>query len=1760
MGIVAVCKYVKWLYSRFYESDLLSQEPMGVIEKAGLTRIPIPVHFCLSGHGQLNKRQGFLKEPIHILNSDAAPASISWGLKLNITTIACSILTCLALLTQANLVLGQCSPVSNEGANGGTGLSIGISPTCNTQTTTGTNGIGKGSERIYTGFTAGHTYYLALSDGGGTSCRQARFENGGGTALSSYFDIATGITITAPAGATRIRVRTTRSNTTWSTTSSHLSYRRQSASAVLTATASPDGICEGGASTLTVNGAVSNGGQIDYSIWGTGTGSTTGFDQNGSTTENHRINGTDPWGNSTVVWEARPDNVSGPDGGWNTTNFPIDNTKLYRFSVWVNRTVMGADGRFYLGVNGYGSSNGVITLASGANNTNPYFYVSGSPPGAALPQGEWVLVVGHVYPHNHTGTGNHPESGRYTVSGYIGGIDNDFKWLPQTTAARHRTYLYYCTDVNVRQRWVYPRVDVVDGSEPSIQDLLNGFDRTGGLDLGGTWQWFSNSCGSGAAGTGTSISVSPGQTTDYFVRATDACATTPCKNVTVTVNEPPSTPLITASGPTTFCNPGNVTLTAESSLAGNALSFNGSGHHVNLGNPAALNITGDMTIEMWLRPDNFSARRNPYNKAYGGCGTITQELNGTLNFYWGTSGANANPYQGFNSGTALTLNQWNHVALVRDLTNGQLRWYINGVQTNTATPSYAAAVAGSNPVLIGTGYTNGYHGEIDEVRIWNVARTAAQVQNNRNTTVTPGTAGLAGYWRMDEDGGNLIYDSSGNSSTGAFASGTPDRVVSTAPLHPEFNWSPGTGLSTTSGAVVTASPATSQNYLVTASTPEGCSVSAPPTNNLIAWHPLDGNADDMISGNDGEVLGPTEVAGVNASAYQFNVSSDRILIPHTTELSQEVFGTSNNFTISAWARPTSWTNYSTIVNKATGGSWSNTTAGLWSYVSGFRCVMGSNEGGNPAGSSIGVVHQPSLNEWHHIACVADGTNLRMYVDGAEVGSTPISGITRPRSQNTQPITVGRRSPGTNESFPGRIDDIRIYKAGLTAAQIESLYLTATVPVVVEQPSTAPSSINASTNPICVGAQTTLSVVGGSLGTDATWEWYTGSCGGTPVGTGTSIDVSPGSTTTYFVRAEGTCNTTACASLTVTVNTLSTAPTGITGVTTICNGGSTTLTRQGGSLGTGGVWTWYSGSCGGTQVGTGNSVTVSPTSNTTYYVRAEGTCNTTACASQLVTVPAQPSISITAGGNQNVCSGSNAAAFTASISGGSGCTYQWQSSINGTAWTDIGGATSASYTPTGLTNSTFFRCRTASCIATCSEATSQVRFVAVTASPLGVSTHPSPASQTVCVGADVSYTAQANMGSGTTRYRLVLTSAHGSGWHGIQEIRGFNAAGTEQTLSCQGASSVTYSGSMCGASNYSAANAFDGVFNSANTFGVQWLTPQNTSAPNTNWQNYNTYDPFYSPEWIEWSSPQPLSEVWVYNGRYASGTSGTTFKDFYILVSHDNGATWHMARQGAMTNVQGIDGTNNRFDIEPGYTWKRGATTVGTGSGLNLTGVGLSDGGNYTVEMTYGCGTPTVSNTALLNVVEDPAVASQPSGASICAGGSHIISTSISNGTGLGYQWQYWTGSAWANVAAGQPATGFSYANATTASMTINTTAATPFGTGYQFRCVVTSGSGCSPNPLNTNGATVTVIPSVIEAGHRTWTGNGVDSDWSNALNWDCGGVPTLTTDVVIPPSTPSSTYPIIVNGQTANCRTIRLEGLPSTIEIQDGGELRIDSP
>jgi len=217
---------------------------------------------------------------------------------------------------------------------------------------------------------------------------------------------------------------------------------------------------------------------IDYSKWENGTDSLpVGFRLNGGAGENQIIDDIDPFGNSTKVWRALGNTASSDsDGGWNTVYHKIDSNKLYRKTVWVKRKVLG-NGSWYLGTHGDGQQNGVYPIAGGVATTNPYFdYGTWN-----KTLDKWYLVVGHVHPSDTSTLVDHPDSGWYEAgnSTKLYSLSRgDYKWAPGNTQTYHRTYLYYSTDASTDQRWCYPRLEEINSFEPTISDLVNGFQES----------------------------------------------------------------------------------------------------------------------------------------------------------------------------------------------------------------------------------------------------------------------------------------------------------------------------------------------------------------------------------------------------------------------------------------------------------------------------------------------------------------------------------------------------------------------------------------------------------------------------------------------------------------------------------------------------------------------------------------------------------------------------------------------------------------------------------------------------------------------------------------------------------------------------------------------------------------------------------------------------------------------------------------------------------------------------------------------------------------------------------------------------------------------------------------------------------------------------------------------------------------------------------------------------------------------------------
>jgi len=120
---------------------------------------------------------------------------------------------------------------------------------------------------------------------------------------------------------------------------------------------------------------------------------------------------------------------------------------------------------------------------------------------------------------------------------------------------------------------------------------------------------------------------------------------------------------------------------------------------------------------------------------------------------------------------------WNHIAQTYDGSIQKL--YLNGFLV-VSQPLSGEITANANDLLIG----NMFNGTIDEVRLWNVARTEEEIRANMCKKLNGNETGLVGYWRLDEGSGTTTNDATSNSNNGTLVN-SPSWVWSGAAIGDE---------------------------------------------------------------------------------------------------------------------------------------------------------------------------------------------------------------------------------------------------------------------------------------------------------------------------------------------------------------------------------------------------------------------------------------------------------------------------------------------------------------------------------------------------------------------------------------------------------------------------------------------------------------------------------------------------------------------------------------------------------------------------------------------------------------------------------------------------------------------------------------------------------------------------------------------------------------------------------------------------------------
>lgn len=189
--------------------------------------------------------------------------------------------------------------------------------------------------------------------------------------------------------------------------------------------------------------------------------------------------------------------------------------------------------------------------------------------------------------------------------------------------------------------------------------------------------------------------------------------------------------------------------------------------------------TGDITVEMWVKPGSYASE--DYTNIFGkgdllsdGSGAIVFQNNDGITRLRSNLQNDPSGSSGYVNSVSSTdfdsyLGQWVHVAMTWRAGSGNfIKLYVNGIEESsytTQTNSGATAIYNSTSggVVGGMRYNSNvgsFDGQIDDVRVWNVVRTQAEIAGSMNVELSGNTPGLVYYWKLN----NTVDDETSNNN------------------------------------------------------------------------------------------------------------------------------------------------------------------------------------------------------------------------------------------------------------------------------------------------------------------------------------------------------------------------------------------------------------------------------------------------------------------------------------------------------------------------------------------------------------------------------------------------------------------------------------------------------------------------------------------------------------------------------------------------------------------------------------------------------------------------------------------------------------------------------------------------------------------------------------------------------------------------------------------------------------------------------------
>lgn len=204
-----------------------------------------------------------------------------------------------------------------------------------------------------------------------------------------------------------------------------------------------------------------------------------------------------------------------------------------------------------------------------------------------------------------------------------------------------------------------------------------------------------------------------------------------------------------------------------------------------------------------------------------------------------------------------------------------------------------------------------------------------------------------------------------------------------------------------------------------------------PSPGMVNWWPGDGDAIDIVGGHHGTLQnGATFAPGMVGLAFSFVAPGDMVQIADNPDLNLESLPAS---TFEGWF-------------KSAGGSVSGGGTVIAKHMCGISngWFFNTNQGGYIGDHHIGGVGVGGLNlndnQFHHFACVKDGTTYSEYIDGVLIASDTGPAFGTPTAQ---PVQIGSHVAGgcypALHQLYGLVDELTIYNRALSADEILAIY-------------------------------------------------------------------------------------------------------------------------------------------------------------------------------------------------------------------------------------------------------------------------------------------------------------------------------------------------------------------------------------------------------------------------------------------------------------------------------------------------------------------------------------------------------------------------------------------------------------------------------------------------------------------------------------------------------------------------------------------------